>query len=130
MQAHPELEIVVSGGIPDVGQVDSALEYVDGVMIGRQAYHQPWLLAELEQHFDPDFEVPSRRAIIERMVPYIERQLEEGERLGRITRHMVGLFAGMPGARAWRRYLSENAYRENAGVEVLFAALDAMPVAA
>ena len=129
-QAHPELEIVVNGGITDVGQVDSALEYVDGVMIGRQAYHQPWLLAELEQHFDPDFEVPSRRAIIERMVPYIERQLEEGERLGRITRHMVGLFAGMPGARAWRRYLSENAYRENAGVEVLFAALDAMPVAA
>jgi tRNA-dihydrouridine synthase A len=64
------------------------------------------------------------------MVPYIERELADGERLGRITRHMIGLFAGMPGARAWRRYLSENAYRDNAGVEVLFAALDAMPVAA
>ena len=64
------------------------------------------------------------------MVPYIEQQLAEGERLGRMTRHMVGLFAGLPGARAWRRYLSEHAYRENAGVEVLFAALDAMPVAA
>ena len=129
-QAHPELEIVVNGGITDVAQVDSALRRVDGVMIGRQAYHQPWFLAELEQHFNPDFRPLSRRAIIERMVPYIEQQLAEGERLGRITRHMVGLFAGLPGARAWRRYLSENAYRENAGVEVLFAALDAVPVAA
>ena len=129
-QAHPDLDIVVNGGITDVAQVDAVLEHVDGVMIGRQAYHQPWFLAQLEQHFDPAFEPPARRQIIERMVPYIEEQLEEGERLGRITRHMVGLFAGMPGARAWRRYLSENAFRESAGVEVLFAALDAMPVAA
>ena len=129
-EAHPELDIVVNGGITNVGQVDAALEHVDGVMIGRQAYHQPWFLAELERHFDPAFEPPSRRAIVERMVPYIERELADGERLGRITRHMIGLFAGMPGARAWRRYLSENAYRDNAGVEVLFAALDAMPVAA
>ncbi len=129
-QAHPDLEIVINGGITEIGHVDSVLEHVDGVMIGRQAYHHPWFLAELEQHFDPRFEPPSRREIVARMVPYIEQELAAGERLGRITRHMVGLFAGMPGARAWRRYLSENAYRENAGVEVLFAALDAMPVAA
>jgi tRNA-dihydrouridine synthase A len=64
------------------------------------------------------------------MVPYIESELQNGERLGRITRHMIGLFAGMPGARAWRRYLSENAYRDGAGVNVLLEALDAMPVAA
>ncbi len=129
-QARPELQIVINGGITAIDQVDSVLQHVDGAMIGRQAYHHPWFLAELEQHFNPGFEPPSRREIIEQMVPYIERELEGGERLGRITRHMVGLFAGMPGARAWRRYLSENAYRDGAGVEVLFEALDAMPVAA
>ena len=129
-QARPELQIVINGGITAIDQVDAVLKRVDGAMIGRQAYHHPWFLAELEQHLNPAFEPPSRRAVIERMVPYIEQELEDGERLGRITRHMVGLFAGMPGARAWRRYLSENAYREGAGVEVLFEALDAMPVAA
>jgi tRNA-dihydrouridine synthase A len=129
-QSHPELEIVLNGGITEPGQIDTVLEHVDGVMIGRQAYQQPWFLAELERRFDADFDLPCRRKIVERMVPYIENELREGERLGRIVRHMVGLFAGQPGARAWRRYLSENAYRENAGVNVLFEALDAMPVAA
>ncbi len=129
-QARPELQIVINGGITAIDEVDAVLQHVDGAMIGRQAYHHPWFLAELEQHFNPAFELPERREIIERMVPYIEQELESGERLGRITRHMVGLFAGMPGARAWRRYLSENAYRDGAGVEVLFEALDAMPVAA
>jgi tRNA-dihydrouridine synthase A len=129
-EAHPEMQVIINGGFTTIEQVDSALQHVDGVMIGRQAYHHPWFLAELEQHFEPAFEPPPRRSIIERMVPYIEQQLKDGERLGRITRHMVGLFAGQPGARAWRRYLSENAYRENAGVEVVFEALDAMPVAA
>jgi tRNA-dihydrouridine synthase A len=129
-EAHPEMQVIINGGFTTIEQVDSALQHVDGVMIGRQAYHHPWFLAELEQHFDPAFEPPPRRSVIEGMVPYIEQQLKDGERLGRITRHMVGLFAGQPGARAWRRYLSENAYRENAGVEVVFEALDAMPVAA
>ncbi|MDJ0906760.1 MAG: tRNA dihydrouridine(20/20a) synthase DusA [Woeseiaceae bacterium] len=129
-QARPELEIVINGGITAIDHVDAVLQHVDGAMIGRQAYHHPWFLAELERHFNPAFEPPSRREVIEKMVPYIEQELEGGERLGRITRHMVGLFAGMPGARAWRRYLSENAYRDGASVEVLFEALDAMPVAA
>jgi tRNA-dihydrouridine synthase A len=129
-EAHPDLEIVLNGGITELQQVDAALARVDGVMIGRQAYHHPFFLAELQQHVSPGTELPDRRDLIHRMVPYIESELENGERLGRITRHMVGLFAGMPGARAWRRYLSENAYREGAGVNVLLEALDAMPVAA
>lgn len=129
-EAHPELQVIINGGITASDHVDAVLQHVDGAMIGRQAYHHPWFLAQLEQHFDPAFEPLSRREVIERMIPYIEQQLEDGERLGRITRHMVGLFAGMPGARAWRRYLSENAYRADAGTEVLFEALDAMPVAA
>jgi tRNA-dihydrouridine synthase A len=129
-QANPGLDIVLNGGITEVGHVDEVLAHVDGVMIGRQAYHHPYFLAELERHMNPQAEMPDRREVIMRMIPYIDNELRGGERLGRITRHMVGLFAGKPGARAWRRYLSENAYRDGAGVDVLLEALDAMPVAA
>jgi tRNA-dihydrouridine synthase A len=129
-ESHPELEIVLNGGISEIGHVEEVLDHVDAVMIGRQAYHHPYFLAELEHHLNKGATLPVRRDVIEQMVPYIERELENGERLGRIIRHMVGLFAGMPGARAWRRYLSEHGYREGAGVGVLLEALDAMPVAA
>ena len=127
---YPELEIVLNGGIQSVADIDAALQEVDGVMIGRQAYQQPYFLAEIERHLDPAFELPARRAIVEQMLPYIESELASGERLGRITRHMLGLFAGQPGARAWRRYLSEHAFRDSAGVDTVMAALDAMPEAA
>jgi tRNA-dihydrouridine synthase A len=127
---HPELEIILNGGVSEIGHVDAVLQHVDGVMIGRQAYHHPYFLAELEQHFNPAWQIPDRRDIIEQMLPYIEAELRQGERLGQITRHMIGLFSGMPGARSWRRHISENAFRDGAGVEVVVAALDAMPVAA
>ena len=127
---NPELEIVLNGGLSGIEQVEMGLAHVDGVMIGRQAYHHPYFLAELEKHFNPGWQMPQRRSVIEQMIPYIEAELRQGERLGRITRHMIGLFAGMPGARAWRRYISENAYRDGAGVEVIREAVDAMPVAA
>ncbi len=129
-QTHPELDIVLNGGIKTIEQVDTALRHVDGVMIGRQAYHHPYFLAELEQHFDPQRTPPDRREVIEQMITYVESELGHGERLGRITRHIVGLFSGQPGARAWRRYISEHAYREGAGVDVILAAMDAMPDAA
>jgi tRNA-dihydrouridine synthase A len=129
-EAYPDLEIVLNGGISEIDHVEDVLRRVDGVMIGRQAYHHPYFLAELEHHMNPTVPLPDRRNVVERMLPYIKRELEQGERLGRITRHMVGLFAGMPGARAWRRYISENAYGDGAGTEVLLEALDAMPVAA
>ena len=126
----PEVEIVLNGGITTVEQVDAALQQVDGVMIGRQAYHDPYFLATLEQHLDPDWSPPSRYEVVAQMIPYIEKQLARDERLGRITRHMLGLFTGQPGARAWRRYISENAFKDGAGPEVLLAALDKMPAAA
>lgn len=129
-EQNPDLEIVLNGGVTAIEHVDRFLDNVDGVMIGRQAYQHPYFLAELEHHLNPAWQMPGRRAVIEQMLPYIENELRQGERLGRITRHMVGLFAGLPGARAWRRYLSENAYRDGAGVEVIREALDAMPVAA
>jgi tRNA-dihydrouridine synthase A len=126
----PDLEIVLNGGIDTIPQVDEALGNVDGVMIGRQAYHQPYLLAELEAHFNPGWSPPSRSDVVERMVPYVDRELANGTPLHSITRHMLGLFAGQPGARAWRRYLSEHAHRESAGSEILINALNAMPAAA
>lgn len=127
---YPDLEIVINGGIQTVAQVDAALEHVDGVMIGREAYQNPYILAELEQHRDPGFTLPARHDIVERMLPYVERELGNGIRLNSMTRHMLGLFAGQPGARAWRRYLSENAHRREAGSDVLTAALASLDKAA
>jgi tRNA-dihydrouridine synthase A len=129
-ESHPELEIVLNGGVTTLEQAREGLARVDGVMIGRQAYHQPYFLAELEHFLNPSFPLPDRRGVIERMLPYVQRQLAEGERLGRMTRHMVGLFANKPGARAWRRHLSEHAYRDGAGIDVILQALDAVPDAA
>ena len=127
---HPDLEIIINGGLARLEQVDAVLEHVDGAMIGRQAYHQPYFLAELEHHFDTTWAMPSRAEIVEKMVPYIDRQVANGTSLNSITRHMLGLFAGQPGARAWRRYISEHAHRDGAGSEVLINALNAMPAAA
>jgi tRNA-dihydrouridine synthase A len=76
-------------------------------MIGRQAYHQPYFLAELEHHFNPGWDQPSRADVVEEMLPYVEREVANGVPLNSISRHMLGLFAGQPGARAWRRYISE-----------------------
>ena len=124
-QSRPELEIVINGGLQSIPQIDDALQHVDGVMIGREAYHHPYFLAEMEKPRNPHWQIPDRRDVVERMIPYVEEQLAQGEKLGRVTRHMLGLFAGQPGARAWRRYLSENAFKEDAGVEVVLAALQA-----
>ncbi len=120
----PELNVVLNGGVSSADQVQDVLQHVDGVMIGRQAYHEPYFLAELEQRFMGQSDLPDRRSIVEQMFPYIEKELANGERLNRITRHMLGLFAGQPGARVWRRTISENAHKPDAGPEVLRAALN------
>ncbi len=126
----PDFEIVINGGLADIDQVDDILRQVDGAMIGRQAYHQPYFLAELENHFNPDWPLPDRREIVERMLPYIDTVVGAGQPLARVTRHMLGLFAGRPGARAWRRYISEHAHLDGAGSEVLGDALNTMLIAA
>lgn len=126
----PELEIVLNGGLSGIQQVEDALLNVDGAMIGRQAYQQPYFLAELEHHFNPGWPLPDRREIVAAMLPYVDSMLTAGEPLHRMTRHMLGLFAGQPGARSWRRYISEHAHLDGAGSEVLVNALNAMPRAA
>lgn len=130
-QDRPELRIVLNGGISTVAECRAHLEKVDAVMLGRQAYQNPWILAELEQQLPGG--APSgleRRDVVAAMLPYIEREIAEGAQLKHITRHMLGLFAGQPGARAWRRYISENAHRPGAGTEVLVQALGEVPAAA
>jgi len=127
---NPALNIVLNGGVTGIDQVDEVLAKLDGVMIGRQAYHDPYFLARLEHHFNPDEPLPHRRTIVEQMLPYIDKELSQGERIGRITRHMLGLFTGESGARHWRRHISENSFKDGAGTEVLTEALERMPVAA
>lgn len=124
---HPGLEIVINGGIRTPGEARSHLQYVDGVMLGREAYHNPWVLAGVDSlFFHTPERSPAREAVIERMLPYIDRELERGAELKHITRHMLGLYQGVPGARAWRRYLSEHAHRPGADSDVLLRAREAV----
>ena len=127
---YPELEIVINGGLTSIAAIDAALRHVDGAMIGRQAYHQPYFLAELEAHRNAGWQLPTRRDVVEKMLPYIDDRMSEGVPLNSITRHMLGLYAGQPGARAWRRYISEHARLDGAASDVLLEALNAMPAAA
>ncbi|MDJ0917322.1 MAG: tRNA dihydrouridine(20/20a) synthase DusA [Woeseiaceae bacterium] len=123
---YPELDVMLNGGLKTIADVDAVLSRVDGVMIGREAYHNPFFLAELDQHLGHCEDLPDRMTIVERMLPYIDSEITKGVRLGSITRHMLGLFAGQPGARAWRRFLSENAFKKDAGIDVVESALSAM----
>jgi tRNA-dihydrouridine synthase A len=120
----PELSIVINGGIQTLEQCDEHLHHVDGVMIGREAYQNPWMLARVDSHlFGMDNPARSRDDVIDRLLPYAERQLNRGVHLNHITRHILGLYQGVPGARKFRRHLSENAYGKDAGIEVLKDAL-------
>ena len=126
-----ELEVIVNGGIRTLEQARAQLAAVDGVMIGREAYQNPYALAEWERALlDITEPHPSRFEIIERLLPYVDRELAEGTPLRGITRHILGLFNGLPGARAWRRHLSEAAHRPGAGPEVLLNAMCAIRMAA
>ncbi len=92
-------------------------------MLGRAAYQNPFILAEVDRlYYDANSKPPDRHQIVEQLLPYVERKLSEGTPLNRITRHILGLFQGRPGARRWRRHLSENAHLPGAGVEVIVAA--------
>jgi tRNA-dihydrouridine synthase A len=128
-QEFPQLRIILNGGIETVAAVQKHLEHVDGVMIGRKAYSDPVFLAELQKRFlDPVTGVetgrPSRGQVVRQMAEYAQRQQRKGVRLHHITRHMLGLYNGEPGARGWRRFLSENARGINAGPEVLVDSLE------
>lgn len=120
----PQLAIEINGGITNWVQIREHLAQVDAVMIGRAAYDNPYLFAIADRHvFDQPHLPPSRHAVVERMYPYLERWVQDGYKLGSMTRHMLQLFAGQPGTKAWKRHLTEHAYQPNAGIEVVQAAL-------
>jgi tRNA-dihydrouridine synthase A len=123
-RAFPELTIVVNGGIASVDEVREHLRHVDGVMLGRTAYHEPYRLAEIE-HVLYGTLLPDRDDVLTRLRPYIEAHLARGDRLQHISRHVLGLYQGLPGARAYRRVLSERAHEEGAGCDVIEQALAA-----
>ena len=120
----PQLTVVINGGIESLDECEAHLTRVDGVMLGRSVYHDPWLLADVDRRL---FEAPTRcdqrETLIERLMPYVERELAAGTRLNQITRHLLGLYQGVPGARRFRRLLSEQAHRPGAGADVLRAAV-------
>jgi tRNA-dihydrouridine synthase A len=127
----PHLDISLNGGVKSLDAAAEHLRHVDGVMIGRAVYENPYLLAEADRRFFGGTEVPlDRHAVVEAMFPYIEERRQNGAPLNAITRHMLGLFQGLQGARAWRRYLSENVHKPGAGPEVVSAALAMVPRAA
>lgn len=125
-QDFPQLEIILNGGVLTLDQAEEVLQHVDGVMVGREAYHNPYLLAEVDRRFYGESAPPrSREMIMERLIPYIQEQLDRKDdvRLNSITRHILGLFHGEPGARGWRRHLSENVCKPGADINVLLNAL-------
>jgi tRNA-dihydrouridine synthase A len=122
--AHPELPVVLNGGIADIAQATDHLARVDGVMMGRSAYQEPWRLLEVDHVlFGEPSPFASPKAAGEALIPYIERELARGTRLSAITRHVLGLFRGVPGARAFRRHLATEAVKPGAGLAVFRAAL-------
>ena len=119
-QCFPELTMIVNGGLRDSTAVLQALDWCDGVMLGREAYHRPQILSQLQQSLYPEEGGRvSREQLVERMACYAERETSRGVRLSAITRHMLGLYGGEPGAREYRRLLSEGARQEGAKPDLL-----------
>ncbi len=124
-QTFPELTVIINGGIAGRAEVHRHLEYVDGVMLGRAVYHNPYLLAECEQSFSGRVP-PNRREVLEKMIAYAARQAKDGVPPRRIGRHLLGLYHGQPGGRAWRRALGA-ALQTSSGPETWRRCLPALP---
>ncbi len=119
-RAYPQLTIVINGGIETLSQAETHLTHCDGVMLGRAAYKTPYILAQVDTRFYGETAPPhSREAIVEKLIPYAEKLLATNVPLHALTRHLMGLYHAQPGGRLWRRYLSENAPRACASINVL-----------
>ncbi|MEQ9914154.1 tRNA dihydrouridine(20/20a) synthase DusA [Pectobacterium polaris] len=120
----PALTIAINGGVKTLEEAKTHLQHLDGVMMGREAYQNPGILAQVDRElFGIDTATPDLAGVVRAMYPYIERELSGGASLGHITRHMLGMFQGIPGARQWRRYLSENAHKPGTDAAVVERAL-------
>lgn len=126
-QDFPQLEIIINGGITTLDQCQTLLQELDGVMVGREAYSNPYILALVDQQiYNENTPIISRQEAAEAFMEYIEMELSRGTRLHHMTKHILGLFQGQPGARGFRRFISENAYKPDAGTEVVQQALQAI----
>ena len=126
----PQLNIILNGGIKTVEHVQEALRHTDGTMIGREAYGNPFILSAVEAEIFGTKDLLSRDEVVEKMIPYIDRMAAGGVPLKDITRHMLGLYQGLPGARRWRQVLSQEAYKPGADSRVVRLALGEMADAA
>ncbi len=125
---YPDIEIIINGGIKSLDECHEHLNHTDGVMLGREAYHNPWLLASVDaEFFGHEASVRTRHDALRAMFPFIESELRRGVFLGHMSRHLLGLFHGCKGGRQFRRHISENAHRPGAGLDVLEAALAKVP---
>ena len=120
----PNDEIIINGGITSIGEINNHLKKTDGVMIGRAAYHSPYLLAEIEKKIFKNNNILSREEVIENLIPYVKNELKKGTRLNQIMRHTLGLFHGQTGASNWKRYLSENMCVRDADVQKIDHLMD------
>jgi tRNA-dihydrouridine synthase A len=127
---RPELTVIINGGIGSLDEAEAHLDHVDGVMLGRAAYHTPGLLAEVDRRLFGEGQDLTPRAAVAAYLPYVARELASGTHLAAMTRHMLGLFHGCPGARTWRRILTVEGARSGAGIEVIDRALAALDEAA
>ncbi len=120
----PQLVFILNGGLTTLEQAEENLSLVDGVMLGREVYHNPYILADVDSRlFADDLNRVTREEVVELLIPYIQTQLQAGVRLNSISRHVLGLFHGAPGARGWRRYISEHAHKPGADENVILEAL-------
>lgn len=124
----PELTIVVNGGIKTLADATDHLKYVDGVMLGREAYNNPYILSQVDKRFFDSPDRPRARAeVVEEYIRYSARQIRDGCRPGNLSRHLIGLYQGLPGARQWRRCLSEYGSQSGANLEFLLQARPQSP---
>ncbi|WP_225316470.1 MULTISPECIES: tRNA dihydrouridine(20/20a) synthase DusA [Marinobacter] len=125
---YPHLEIIINGGIKSFEECHQHLERTDGVMLGREAYHNPWLLAGVDtEFFGQPGPAQSRHAVLRSVLPFIQDELDRGVYLTHMSRHLMGLFHGQPGGRQFRRYISENAHKPGSGIEVIEQAMARVP---
>ena len=120
----PNDEIIINGGITKVDEIQSHLNKTDGVMIGRAAYHTPYLLADIEREIFENNNIPSRQEVIENLIPYIKQEIKKGTRLNQLMRHTLGLFHGQSGASYWKKYLSKNMCVRDADIQKIDHIMD------
>ncbi len=123
---NPQFTVILNGGITSTRESLSHLDRLDGVMLGRAAYHNPWILSECQNALGPGNDIGNRETAVRLMTEYAHRQIDSGVPVQHVSRHMLGLFQGMPGARSWRRYISENAHLDAGNTQLLLLAMKHM----